>query len=83
MPADKKTSSQSEPNSADVVFDLDRWTELLATGEVGWPDHLTESDASQLLIEVRRRRRRRLVRVIAHLIAADISRDRRRDKQNV
>ena len=47
----------------------------VADGEVEWPADLTEHQAAQLTVAVRRLRRERLVTLIAQLIAADIAAD--------
>ncbi len=54
---------------------LDRWAQLLADGEVEFPDDLPAGQAERLLALVRRRRRNRLVTLIARQIARQIGRD--------
>ncbi|MCH7813391.1 MAG: hypothetical protein IID40_05155 [Planctomycetes bacterium] len=53
--------------------DPERLATLVADGEVEWPADLTEHEAAQLTVAVRRGRRQRLVALIAQLIAVDIA----------
>jgi len=55
---------------------LNRWAELVAGGEVSFPDHLHNEDRALLVEEVQRRRRSRLVHSIARAIAQDILQSR-------
>ncbi len=55
--------------------DFERWARLIADGEVPLPDGLSSDDADELTARVRTRRRDRLLKIIAELIAGDIARD--------
>ena len=55
---------------------LDHVAELVANGELPFPEALPTERSHRLLNEVQQRRRRRLVKFIAHTIAMDILRSR-------
>ena len=55
---------------------FDRVAELVANGELPFPENLTAKRSQRLLVEVQQRRRRRLVKFIARMIALDIHRSR-------
>ncbi len=70
-----------EPNSAALqarapAVDVERLAALVADGEVPWPDDLSAHQATELAAAVRRRRRLRLVKLIARQIAAELWRDK-------
>ncbi len=54
---------------------LNRWAELVATGEAGFPDNLLKADEAALCRQVRQRRRDRLIRFVARAIAREIWRE--------
>ena len=54
---------------------LERLADLVAAGEVGFPEGLSPAEEGRLIGLVRARLRGRLVRYIARQIAADIARD--------
>lgn len=78
------TSSQ-EANSCEnrkVRLDndqLERWAELIASGETPFPENLGARDSETLLAMVRSRRRQRLVRFIAREIAIHVHSARTQD----
>jgi hypothetical protein len=50
----------------------ERWVELVASGEVEFPKDLRSAAAGRLGLEVRQRRRTRLIHYIARAIALDL-----------
>ena len=54
---------------------MERWAQLLADGEVEFPEALPAHQAEALVAEVRRLRRKSLIRFIARQIARHIKRD--------
>lgn len=54
--------------------EMQRWADLVADAEVGFPENLDVETETRLVEEVRRRRRARLVRYIAGAIAQEILR---------
>lgn len=52
---------------------LGRCAELLAVDEIEWPNGLTSAQEAELAAAVRRLRQRRLIRLVASCIAADIA----------
>lgn len=52
---------------------LERWAALLTDGQLVWPEALPPDQAKWLLDQVRRRRRRRLVGIIARLVAVQLA----------
>ena len=56
---------------------LERCAQLLADGEMDWPQGFSDEREAELLRAVRRCRRARLVKFIASRIAADIARETR------
>lgn len=84
VPLPAETGGESVSDSADaptggqVEFtdeQMERWARLLADGEVEFPEALPAHQAEVLLAEVRRLRRKRLIRFIARQIARHIKRD--------
>jgi hypothetical protein len=61
---------------------LVRIADLVARGEMPVPQHLRAEQLHSLVREVRKRRRRRLVKFIARAIALDIHRSRESDKEH-
>lgn len=51
---------------------ISRWAALVAEGAVAFPSGLTAEESEQLRADVSRRRRERLVKFLARVIAADI-----------
>lgn len=51
---------------------MQRWAELIANGDDRFPIGLAAADQDRLVDEVRRRRRERLIRYIARVIALDV-----------
>jgi hypothetical protein len=85
---DGDSTARTQPKPAATVGDgqpdadaLDRLADLIADGQAEWPADLAEPAASELTLAVRRRRRSRLVKLIARLIAADIVRAGRANKE--
>jgi len=54
---------------------VERLAALVADGEVGWPDGLTQRQAADLTAAVCGLRRSRLISLVARLIAEDIARN--------
>jgi len=52
---------------------IERCAQLLAGGEMDWPQGLSDEQEAELLAAVRRCRRARLVKFIASRIASDIA----------
>lgn len=67
-------SHNTEPVSAETI---ERCAQLLACGEIDWPQGLSNDQEAELLAAVRRCRRARLVKFIASRIAADIAQESR------
>jgi hypothetical protein len=68
------TSQHTEQISPDT---FQRCAELLAAGEMDWPEGLSKEQQSDLLTAVRRCRRARLIKFIASRIAADLAAEAR------
>ena len=64
--------TQSAKAARAPAAQIERLAELVAGGEVEWPDDLPESQAAELTAAVRRCRRSRLIKLIARQIAQDI-----------
>jgi hypothetical protein len=67
---DNNTSFDAVTNGPN--WDSSRWAEAVASGAVGFPNNIGCEEAEQLSLEVSRRRRDRLVKYIARMIAQDI-----------
>ena len=79
--ADDHASPQpaTEPTSAPFAAtpeQLMRLAQLVANGELPFPTNLPAERSQRLLVEVQQRRRRKLVKYIARMIALDIQRSR-------
>jgi len=70
--SDSAVDSLSQPWSEELLL---RTAELIATGEVEFPRDLGGNQKAKLEDKVRQLRRKRLVRFIAGLIAADLADD--------
>ena len=79
-PADSEQVSRRNVQPAANDFrspeELKRWADLVANAEVAFPENLTAEGRAQLVEQVRRRRRFRLVQYIARAIAMDIAHER-------
>ena len=76
---DKKSTSSLDNVHYDVSptqEQLGRVAELVANGELPFPENLPAERSQRLLVDVQLRRRRRLVQFIARTIALDIHRSR-------
>ena len=75
----KKSTSSLDEVHRDVSptpEQFNRVAELVANGELPFPEDLSAERSHRLLNEVQQRRRCRLVKFIAHTIAMDILRSR-------
>jgi hypothetical protein len=75
----ERISQRDDPLGRQDFFspeELQRWADLVASGEVTFPENLSPGGCKQLAEEVRRRRRSRLVKFVARAIAEDIRRSR-------
>lgn len=84
MPINDIPSDQfSEPDKYNDLLStpekLDQVARIVAQGEFPFPTGLTSDQAAQLATEVRKRRRRRLVKFIARSIAQEIWRSIEQD----
>ncbi len=70
---DAAEPNTAAPEACTPTADVGRLAPLVADGEVDWPDDLPEQQAAELTAMVRRRRRSRLIKLIARLIAAQIA----------
>ena len=76
---DKKSTSSLDNVHYDIPptqEQLGRVAELVANGELPFPENLPAERSQRLLVDVQLRRRRRLVQFIARTIALDIHRSR-------
>lgn len=81
-----RRSESADPTAPEEKFEnfpsvnpaerLRRWGALVATGEAPLPQELQPDEFRNLLLEVARLRRERLVRLVARAIARDLHRDR-------
>ena len=71
------TNSDSHHTKEISVETIKRCAQLLAAGEIDWPQGLSAEQEAELLAAARRCRRTRLVKFIASRIAADIARERK------
>ena len=69
-----KSTDSDTPHTEQLSSEtIERCAQLLATGEMDWPQGLSVKQDTELLKAARRNRRARLVRFIASRIAADIA----------
>ncbi len=76
---DKKSTSSLDNVDREISptqEQLGRVAELVANGELPFPANLPAERSQRLLVEVQQRRRRKLVKYIARMIALDIQRSR-------
>lgn len=76
---DSTSSPNADAHSAGQISaeTLERCAQLLACGEIDWPQGLSNDQESALLAAVRCCRRARLIKFIASGIAADIAQESR------
>lgn len=72
IPQDQFSESQKYVDLLSTPEKLDQVANMVAQGEFPFPIGLAPDQVEQLAIEVRKRRRRRLVQFIARSIAQDI-----------
>ena len=67
---------QETDKSPTEIPDVNRWADMIANGQMGFPKDLPAQAEAELARAVGRLRRQRLLNFIAHAIAMDIHRDR-------
>ena len=72
---DSISSPKSDSHNTQVISaeTIERCAQLLAVGEMDWPQGLSDDQEIELLAAVRRCRRARLVKLIASRIAAELA----------
>ena len=71
-PGESSPDADSLSPTSQPTQSISRWAALVAEGTVAFPSGLTAEESEQLRADVSRRRRERLVKFLARVIAADI-----------
>lgn len=77
---DNQTAALTPPDQSLSSDQIQRWAELIADGGDRFPANLPRADQNRLAAEVRRRRRERLIRHIARVIALDLRHAERKER---